>query len=227
MKDFSNSMYVAFKSNRELAREEISHIESENSEIVYIDNATDIDGEYLLKKNQTNPSYAQIFYRKDGLLKLLVVKEELGIGKTTWCGKLVSTWCNAYECQYHETPVQANDENIQTMKSFPLLFSVSLRNAQKGQTLTDIIKQQYVVVNASANVGFDVNFNLLMTKRPQKLIFIFHSLNETEADVDILKELVSQTKNSLTILTFRDWELMRSKCGIEEKDYQPMAYLTP
>ncbi|KAL3848545.1 hypothetical protein ACJMK2_019396 [Sinanodonta woodiana] len=229
MKEIANCMYVIFKSSRELALEEINttHVALENSEIIYIDNDTDSGyGGNLMKDRHINPSYAQSFYHKDKLLKLLVVQGELSVMKNTWCRKLVSTWCKAYECQYHQTPVQTNDENIQTMQSFPLLFFVSLRNAKKGQTLTNIIKQQSMIGNDTQNGDFDANLDLLMKNRPDKLIFIIHGVDEAEADVDILKEIVSQTINSLTILTCRDWGPLRSKCRIQEKDYRPMAYLT-
>lgn len=77
-------------------------------------------------------SYAKLLYRDKKLLRSVYIQGEPGIGKSAFCTKLATDWCDALEyssCATGSDKLDMYFNDLSTLSKFDYLFLISLRNA--------------------------------------------------------------------------------------------------
>lgn len=98
--------------------------------------------------------FEDMFFYRQTSFKNIFLTADAGVGKTTLCRKLTSTWCKVHSCQDDFLPLDSIQrskfrtsdnielENNQTMKKFTYLFYVSLRHTNDEKTIEEMIRTQ-------------------------------------------------------------------------------------
>ncbi|XP_063960639.1 uncharacterized protein LOC129267854 isoform X2 [Lytechinus pictus] len=155
-----------------------------------------------LTRDTSSLDYKNLFTTKvDGVLpKRLLVEGEGGVGKTTLCSKIAWDWAEGYE-EYNQ---------------FNWVVVLPLRNAIKGQTIGDCMKN-YLKEN---NIVSPKQIENYIICQPSKVLIVLDGLDEYDGDLstddgpDISQVLrLDKFKECTILVTTRPWRAHEIKCN--------------
>ena len=188
-------------------------------------------GQKYSRKSEPVYFYEDMFFQAEGpMFRSVFITADAGIGKTTFCRKLTSTWCKVHSqnCQISLLNLDTNyskfrtKENIEsrdrhTMSKFTYLFYISLRHTDKEATIEDMICSQLLDENSK-----DIIISILK-EYSNRCLVVLDGLDEWEAPYKLPKSPFitsglpdKEVKMSyVTLYTTRPWKLekIRPKTG--------------
>ncbi|KAL3863269.1 hypothetical protein ACJMK2_005034 [Sinanodonta woodiana] len=163
------------------------------------------------KKTIKVTSYKQIFLDEQGFkFKRVYLQGKGGLGKTTFCRKVLHAWCNA-----HENRLTAHDNCFQdeaVLQTFDLLFYLNLREVSKEETLIEVICSQLPLQEISNNNVLGT----LLNANGDKVLFILDGLDETIVQPKFLENIITRRvyPDCCFLVSSRPWKI--SKMALQE-----------
>ncbi|KAL3872149.1 hypothetical protein ACJMK2_040099 [Sinanodonta woodiana] len=150
-------------------------------------------------------SYKQIFLDERGVkFKRVYLRGKGGLGKTTFCRKVLHAWCNA-----HENKVAAHDSFFQdeaVLKIFDLLFYLNLRELSlEEKNWIEVICTQFPLKEI-----LDKNvLGTLLNTNGDKVLFILDGLDEMIVKPKFLENIVTRRvyPNCCFLISSRPWKI--------------------
>ncbi|XP_045188603.2 uncharacterized protein LOC123546419 [Mercenaria mercenaria] len=159
-------------------------------------------------------TYRSIFYKGEKKNKKIYLSGGAGMGKTTFCKNLISRWCDVHASKINASTADDDDDTM-ILRSFQLLFYVTLRHIKNKRHVHDMIKSQLLFDEQDIEI-----FEQILTTESEICLIILDGLDEwnpsDEEQPDILPQspfqnrYIPQTnlKRKYTILTTtRSWKL--------------------
>ncbi|XP_045196439.2 uncharacterized protein LOC123551515 [Mercenaria mercenaria] len=175
--------------------------------------------------------FKDIFFHGETRFRNIFLTADAGVGKTTFCRKLTSTWCKVHsrtkptgnllnvstQRSKFRTKENIESRNKDTMIKFTYLFYVSLRHTNEEKTIEEMIRVQLLT---------ERNRDLLITileEQPDSCLVILDGLDEWNAPLKLPKSpfITSGLPDKevkrpyVTLYTTRPWKLenIRPKSG--------------
>ncbi|KAL3848544.1 hypothetical protein ACJMK2_019395 [Sinanodonta woodiana] len=176
---------------------ELVHIYKEQTQFQKADSQINLqteiwDGSYLPEPDMDINIYKNVFQRDQQPLKRILIKGEVGCGKTTWCNTLTQEWRKA-----HDPNNQELNDNIEFLKEYELLFNISLGKVQKFANVNELILCLHISM-------FDqLNIDVCDYTKKHKTIIIIQGLDECTEDPSNVKEILSDKglEDTVVIIT--------------------------
>ncbi|XP_045161022.2 uncharacterized protein LOC123525917 isoform X2 [Mercenaria mercenaria] len=158
----------------------------------------DLSGNQSPEDTEQASFYRDVLFQNGTLCKSVYLLGNAGMGKTTWCKKVLNTWVKACDCSSKsnafaadyeanlkssglaESTMQAN-EDTECLRQFDLLFYIALRQESQNVNITDMIKQHPVVKEYSLQTVVDE----VLKYEPQTCLFLLDGLDEWTPQSDI------------------------------------------
>ncbi|KAL3863270.1 hypothetical protein ACJMK2_005035 [Sinanodonta woodiana] len=156
------------------------------------------------KKTIKVTSYKQIFLDEQGFkFKRVYLQGKGGLGKTTFCRKVLHAWCNA-----HENRVTAHDNCFQdeaVLQTFDLLFYLNLREVSKEETLIEVICNQLPLQEIPNKNGLET----LLNANGDKVLFILDGLDEMIVKPKFLENIITRRvyPDCCFLVSSRPWKI--------------------
>ncbi|KAL3891815.1 hypothetical protein ACJMK2_004061 [Sinanodonta woodiana] len=169
--------------------------------------------EQQLKKTVT--SFKQIFKKCDSNMTRIVLQAPAGQGKSTFCRKLVHTWCSVQKKRLNipiddgisdwseTTGLKHEDE----MLRFDVLLYICLRDISDEETLMDVVYSQFPLDETESHVSHIET--LIGQAENNKVLLIMDGLDEMDNSVSFIGQILQRKLYpSLTVLaTTRSWKI--------------------
>ena len=135
------------------------------------------------KEEITLSSYKELFQSEGKQNRTIIVTGDAGVGKSTWCMKLVHTWTKAHEstdfnsdntqnkCAKHDSCIIADLEKA--LAAFDFLFFVQLRYVEGISSIKDIIFSSLERLS-----HFQKIVHHIMNRYSEKVLIILDGLDE-------------------------------------------------
>ncbi|XP_053393527.1 uncharacterized protein LOC123564910 isoform X2 [Mercenaria mercenaria] len=188
------------------------------------------DQEYESKSNKDSKqagknivrNYKDIFYKEKKRVENIYVLGDAGVGKSTWCLKLIDTWLKANKPEGKSTNETSLNEKL--MLQFEVVLFVSLRHASKEMDLIDMIRNQIFLQTPDLLVDTQE----VLKAEPEKCLVIIDGLDEWNPPDEQMSSPLGQDPsfpgrkdmNHCTVLTTtRPWKLdeIRSSCSFIDR----------
>ncbi|KAL3872147.1 hypothetical protein ACJMK2_040097 [Sinanodonta woodiana] len=149
-------------------------------------------------------SYKQVFLDERGVkFKRVYLRGKGGLGKTTFCRKVLHAWCNAHENRVTSHGRFFQDEAV--LRTFDLLFYLNLREVSKEETLMEVICTQFPLEEIpDKNV-----LGTLLKATGDKVLFILDGLDEMIVKATFLEKIVTRSvyPNCCFLVSSRPWKI--------------------
>ncbi|WAR11951.1 hypothetical protein MAR_026131 [Mya arenaria] len=166
-------------------------------------------------------TFEELFQKNGERVENIFIVADAGMGKTTLCRKITSTWCTCYDEQICnastensvETTMHCTDAvrkistgNQQCMLQFRFLFYVSLRHATTEHSIEEMVEHQ-LLQEKHINL-----FHSILEKIPQQCLFIVDGLDEWKSRANEQKSpktidgLPAKNCKCTTLITTRPWK---------------------
>ena len=162
-------------------------------------------------------SYRDIFWSEDIRHRNIYITGEAGIGKSAFCTKIISEWCQVHDVnKKHVSDVSETSMSTEIaleMKPFEFLFFISLRHCKEENSLEEMIKNQLLQTRRYTDL-----FERLMEEDSDKCLIIIDGLDEWKANrEDAIPRRNLMAKFSI-ITTTRPWVLEKYRLRDSEID---------
>ncbi|XP_045214561.2 uncharacterized protein LOC123564806 [Mercenaria mercenaria] len=161
--------------------------------------------------NNIVSNYRAIFYKENKRVENIFVLGDAGVGKSTWCLKLIYSWINGIKKQESGSQTKLNaDEKM--IHEFDIVLFISLRHASKEVDIAEMIRNQ--IFPQTPNL-FEYAQEILK-EEPEKCLVVIDGLDEWNAPESSLSSPLGQDPsfpgrkdmNHCTVLTTtRPWKL--------------------
>ncbi|KAL3891806.1 hypothetical protein ACJMK2_004052 [Sinanodonta woodiana] len=169
--------------------------------------------EQQLKKAVT--SFRQIFEKCDGKVTRIILQAPAGQGKSTFCRKVVHTWCSVQKKRLNipfddETSDRSETSGLKhedELLRFDVLLYICLRDISDEKTLMDVVYSQFPLVEAHGHMSHIEG--LIGQAENNKVLLIMDGLDEMDKSKSFIgKILQRELYPSLTVLaTTRSWKI--------------------
>ncbi|KAH3800572.1 hypothetical protein DPMN_154206 [Dreissena polymorpha] len=166
----------------------------------------------------TVKQYKHIFFNDSTHHNKVFIQGEPGMGKTTFCAKLVLDWCEAVSSENHEYRPTFSD--LETLKEFGFLFSIALRDSEGQNEVVKMIKTQIIDMIYTENERTDF-YNLLQNIMKNELcIVVMDGLNEwvDPSKKHVTPIMVSCHKKCVALISTRPWKMTDERIKDSEID---------
>ncbi|KAL3872150.1 hypothetical protein ACJMK2_040100 [Sinanodonta woodiana] len=149
-------------------------------------------------------SYKQIFLDERGFkFTRVYLRGKGGLGKTTFCRKVLHAWCNAHENKVAAHGRFFQDEAI--LITFDILFYFNLREVSEEETLIEVIYSQFPLEEIpDKNV-----MGTLLNTNGDKVLIILDGLDEMIVKPMFLEKIVTRRvyPNCCFLVSSRPWKI--------------------
>ncbi|XP_053388437.1 uncharacterized protein LOC128551559 [Mercenaria mercenaria] len=161
--------------------------------------------------NNIVSNYRDIFYKENKRVENIFVLGDAGVGKSTWCLKLIDSWINSMKKQESGPQTKLNEDE-KMLHEFDIVLFISLRHASKEVDLTEMIRNQ--IFPQTPNL-FEYAEDILK-EEPEKCLVVVDGLDEWNTPESSLSSPLGQDPsfpgrkdmNHCTVLTTtRPWKL--------------------